>query len=415
MTRFQTLSRSWKDPRKERTLRRVLSGVGLALVVAIGLGLVVQHRAEEKAAFRLRAGIPSSAEGFASALAQSLGVETRPGHDLRFVGNGAVFDALADDIRHASESVHVDIFIWQKGEASSKLLSAIEQRPKGVECRVLADDAGSPGFEEDIAPRLRVAGCDARLFRPKIGTEDEVARNHRKIVVVDGRIAYTGGFGIRDEWLGDGHTDEAWRDENVRFTGPAVRDAQQAIAENWQEAGGGLLPAKSFVSYDGAYRAEGVRAAFLGSTAHPIVSRAERLMQLVFTAATRRLWIANAYFVPPEPILDILKEKARAGVDVRLLVPGKKSDSRLSMGSQHMEYGSLTEAGVRAFEYVPSMMHAKTVVVDDELAVIGTINLEPLSMSKLDEDALVVQDRGVVAEMARRYEEDCGRSKPVVP
>jgi len=353
--------------------------------------------------------VPAAAPGFANAVFQSLGAEMRPGHEVRLVGNGAVFDALEEDIRHAQKSVHIDIFIWQKGIASDRLVAALTSRARaGVACRVLVDDVGSPGFDEEVRPRL--AGCEVRVFRRVGRTPDEAARNHRKIVVIDGRVAFTGGFAIRDEWLGDGVTNEAWRDANVRFTGPAVVTAQHAIAENWQEAGGALFPEDALAP---PIEAGPTVAAFVTSTATPVVSRAERLVHLLVRAATKRLWIANAYFVPPKGLLEVVEAKARAGVDVRLLVPGKKSDSTISLGSQHIAYGQLSKAGVRVFEYQPSMMHAKTMVVDDEIALVSTINLEPLSLGKLEEDALVVTDRSFNGDLARTFEADCLHARRV--
>jgi cardiolipin synthase len=389
----------------------------LGVLVAISLGMAMCERAEEKVQFHLRTEIPSKGDEFALAFFQSLGTPMRGGHEVSIVSNGAIFDRVAEDVRAAKVSVHFDVFIWQKGRASDQLLDALDARAKGVECRVLADDIGSPGFEKDIAPRLTRAGCEWRLFRRMPGGGDKLARNHRKIVVVDGRIGFTGGFGIRDEWLGDGVTAEAWRDENVRFTGPAVIEAQQAIAENWQEAGGALFPQSAFPAdedRDPDFDPWGsANAAFISSTASPVLSRAERLVQILIRAAKKRLWIANAYFVPSDEILDLVKEKAGAGVDVRLLLAGKKSDSRISMGSQHVAYGPLTRNHVRIFEYQPSMMHSKTFVVDDEISVVGSINLEPLSFSKLEEDALVVQDRAFNEEMAKTFEADCKHAKEV--
>lgn len=348
------------------------------------------------------------------ALYQSVGAELRPGHTATIVGNGDVFTTIAKDIREAKVSVHFDVFIWQKGKASDVLIAAIAERPKGVQCRVLVDDAGSPGFEKEIAPKLAAASCEWRIFRQgRLPPEGGIfVRNHRKIVVIDGRIGITGGFGIRDEWLGDGVNAEGWRDENVRFTGPAVAAAQQAIAENWQEAGGALFPPNAFPTLD-ATDEGGISAAFVTSTASPIVTKADRLQQLLFAAAKKRLWIANPYFVPSDAITDILKGKAKAGVDVRLLVPGKKTDSKVSMVSQKTEYGSLVEAGVKPFEYEPSMMHSKTILVDDEIGVIGSMNLEPISLQRLEEDALVVQDRAFNAEMAKRFEADCTHARAI--
>jgi cardiolipin synthase len=251
-----------------------------------------------------------------------------------------------------------------------------------------------------VAPELEDAGCEVRDFRPIV----EIARNHRKIVVVDGRTAFTGGFGMRDDWLGSGREEDEWRDVAVRFQGPAVRDAQQGFAENWIEAGGALLPASAFVAAQPVGRA---RAAFVTSTGAPVITRADRLTQLMIAAGSERIWIANAYFVPSKVIQSQLAEKAALGVDVRVLTAGKKSDSKTSWGAQNSQYGELVEHGVRVWEYEPTMMHAKTMVVDDQLAVVGTINLDPLSLRELDEAALVIEDRAINEQLARSFETDC--------
>lgn len=405
--------------RRTRPSRRHLVVVALCIAVAavLGIGIRTWHRQEARHAFRLHGDVGPTAESLALALYQSTGASLRPGHEVRFVDNGAVFDAIAQEIRAATSTVHVDVYIWQKGRASDTLLAALSDRKAGVACRVVVDDLGSTHFEKEVQPALLARGCEVHVLRPLLEGDGKVARNHRKLVVVDGRVAFTGGFGIRDEWLGDGVTAEGWRDTNVRFVGSAVTEAQQAFAENWQEAGGALLPADVFPSF--APRAapaappDGAFAALVTSAGAPTVTRAERLVQLVIRSAQKRLWVANAYFVPPDGLLDAMKEKARAGVDVRLLVPGKKNDSKISEGSQVMAYDDLTAAGIRPFEYLPSMMHAKTIVADDAVAVIGSINLEPLSLTKLDEDALVVHDPAVNAELARRFEADCTHARAV--
>jgi cardiolipin synthase len=361
---------------------------------------------------------------FALALRQSLGTALRPGNEVAIFPNGHVFDALEEAIGAARASIDVVVYIWEKGAASDRMVAAITPRARaGVACRILVDAFGSSDFEKDVKPALTDAGCDARVFRPIPGVADE-ARNHRKIVVIDGAVGFTGGFGVRDDWLGNGESDAHWRDTNVRVKGPAVSDMQQAFAENWQEAGGPLLGPDAF-PFDRAPGAAagvtdspgpgaptgGVLAAFVASTGAPVVTRAERLTQLAVATAKKRLWISNAYFVPSRAILDELGEKARAGVDVRILSPGRKSDSKPAFFSQHAEYGDLVKAGVRVWEYLPSMMHAKTMVVDDGLAVIGSINLDPLSLNILDEGALVIEDPATVEALAALFVADMARSE----
>ncbi len=367
---------------------------------------------DSPAGFELRAAVPATSPGFELALFQTLGVSLTPGHEVKLASNGAIFDELETAIRGARSSVHVVMYIWEKGAASDRVLSALRERAKaGVACRIVIDDFGSPDFDEDVRPALAAAGCEVRTFRPILRGEDELARNHRKIVVVDGRIAFVGGFGVRDDWRGDGVMGDGWRDANVRFTGPSVAQAQQAIAENWLEAGGALFPADAFPS---ATASGPAAAAVVTSTAAPSGSRAERLTQLMIQAATRRLWIANAYFVPSRAIRAMLARKAEEGVDVRLLVPShEKNDSKASAGIEPLQVGELIRRGVRVLAYQPSMMHAKTMVVDDELATVSSINLDPLSLGKLEEVALVVKDRAFADDLARTFEEDSVRSRPV--
>lgn len=381
------------------------------LCALLAAGFFACRKQEDGQAFQLRTPVPSAGAPFAAALYQGLGVELRPGHHVALVANGAVFDALVDEIRRATSSMHVLLYIWEKGAASDRVVAALVERARaGVACRILVDDFGSPDFAKDVQPALAAAGCEVRLFRPLPGAGDKLARNHRKVVVIDGRVAFTGGFGIRDSWLGDGVTADGWRDANVRFTGPAVAQAQQAVAENWQEAGGALFPANAFPPPATSGPA---LAAVVTSTISPVLTRTERLIQILIQAAQKRLWIANAYFVPSRAILEMIERKASEGVDVRLLMPGKKSDSKTSAGAQHMEYGSLVARGVRVFEYQPSMMHAKTMLVDDELSVVGSMNLDPLSLGKLEEVALVVQDRAFAATLAQTFEADVKHARAV--
>lgn len=364
-------------------------------------------RPQRSDAFQLSAVIPPSGDALALALFQSLGVRMRRGHQVAWLNNGTVFDTLIEAIGRARTSVHIVLYIWHKGAASDRVIAALLDRAKqGVACRILIDAFGSSDFEKNIAPPLSEAGCEVRIFRPLPG-KDKLARNHRKIVIVDGKLAITGGFGVRDDWLGDGVHDDGWRDSNVRFSGPAVAEAQQAFAENWQEAGGELLP-------DGAFPAleelGGAPAAFVASTAS-VVTRAERLTQVMIAAARQRVWISNAYFVPSRGVVELICQKARAGIDVRILAPGTKSDSKTSFGAQHTEYHSMMKCGVRVWEYQPSMMHAKTMLVDDELVLVGSINLDPLSLTKLEEVALIAEERHLATELGQAFVADCALSK----
>jgi cardiolipin synthase len=371
-------------------------------------GAYFKFAGREAAAFHLNAPEPPALQAFSNALYQSVAVPLRSGHEVQILDNGDVFDTLVADLERAKSSIHVLMYIWEPGTASDRVSHAIIERAQaGVQCRILVDAFGSSGFAKRLAPPLEQAGCEVKVFRPLPGY-DKLARNHRKIVVIDGKLAFTGGFGIRDNWLGGGLKKDEWRDTQVRFRGPAVLSAQQAFAENWQEAGGALLPESAFPE---AFAEGPARAAFVSSTASPIVTRAERLTQLMIGFARQRIWISNAYFVPSDAILRLLADKAAHGVDVRVLVAGQHSDSKTSFGAQQFEYGSLVKRGVRVWEYMPSMLHTKAMLVDSELALVGSINLDPLSLNKLEEGALAVQDPTVNERLAQNFLQDCTRAK----
>ncbi|MBC7976582.1 MAG: Cardiolipin synthetase [Myxococcales bacterium] len=389
---------------------------GALATLALVLGLTWCRPGASDTAYELDVPVPSSGPGFALALYQTVRAELRPGHEITLLDNGAVFDALIAELGRARSSIHISMYIWAPGVVSQRLSAALIERARaGIACRVLVDAFGSSDFPSTIRPALVDAGCEVRIFRPLPGV-DALARNHRKLIVIDGRRAIVGGFGVRDNWLGDGVHGEGWRDSNVLFAGPSVRDAQQAFAANWQEAGGGLLPETTFPVLTGAgATGEGdakgtAAAAFVASTASPVVTEAERLTQLVIAAAHKRLWITNAYVVPSRAIRRLLLRKAAAGVDVRILAPGSKSDSKPALVAQQKVYRELLAGGIRIWEYTPSMIHGKTMLADDELAVIGSINLDPLSLNKLDEAALVIVDRTVAAALARQFESDLGHA-----
>jgi cardiolipin synthase len=400
-----------EKPRRHHRGKKLL--IAAALLVFFICGGILWRRSLQSNQFRLEADVASSGEGLSSALEQTVGAPLRDGHKVEVLENGSVFDALVDEIGKARVTVHVEMYIWTKGRASDRVIAALKQRHQGVRCRILLDWIGSLFRGHEVDDGLRDAGCELAIFREH---EAPTARNHRKNAVIDGKVGFIGGFGVDDRWLGEAQDEDHWRDTNVRVEGKAVADMQEAFTEDWEEATGEVLPGPIFPKETTAPESVGLKepgkalAAFVRSTASPIVTRSERLSQLYVSAAHKRLWIANAYFVPGKAVLELLAKRAAAGVDVRLLVPGRQSDSKLSFLIQQREYGDLQKAGVRIWEYKPSMMHAKTMVVDSELSLIGSVNLDPLSLGKLEEGALVVQDEATAARLARDFEADCSHS-----
>ena len=350
---------------------------------------------------------------FENALFQTVGATLRPGNRVEPVDNGAVFDAAVKIIGTAKRSVHIETFIWTSGAVSDRIIDAIAKRARdGVACRILVDAVGSPNFG-GLQTRLHGLGCEAHRLRPIPG-QDDIARDDRKMVIVDGRIGITGGFGIDDKWDGDGVRDDPpqWRDSNVLVEGPAVLDMQQAFAENWQEATGALLPDSDFPRPADAGPSPAV---FVKSKENSIATADDRLTQLLIASAKKRIWISNAYFVPSTPVMALLTRKAHEGVDVRVLAAGDKTDTVPYLPSQRARMDQLARDGVRGYEYEPTMMHGKTILLDDEVVMVGSTNLDALSLNHMDEGALVVVDRRLAQEEERRFLQDLSHSKERVP
>lgn len=342
--------------------------------------------------------------------------QLRPGHQVELVCNGRIFEVIEQEIARARSSIHLCIYIWRPGNVSDRLVAALEERARaGVACRLLVDAMGSRGgFEKHVRPRLERAGCEVRRFHPPRLRHfwRLLLRNHRKLLVIDGRVGLTGGWCISDEWDGHGRGEHEWRDTNVRVLGPAALAQMQAtFSEDWQHAGGAPLPPDSFPTL----APEGpAHAAFIQSRARPGAEPAERMLEEVFSAARRRLWISSGYFAINDAFTRLLIGLQRAGVDVRVLVPGPINDVPVARAMQRSTYRSLLKHGVRLWEYQPTMMHAKTAVVDEDQCIVGSTNLDPFSLNVLQEGSLVVKDPALNTALARAFLEDLDVSREVL-
>ncbi|MBN1205441.1 MAG: cardiolipin synthase B [Myxococcaceae bacterium] len=368
----------------------------------------VRRRHEMKGPFHL----PPGPDGFSFVLYQSTGIRLEEGHRVELLENGRVFERMLEDIRQARESIHILVYIWRPCELSDRFVEALRERVRaGVRCRVVVDPVGSEevsgdrDFDQKVERRLVEGGVEVHYYRLLAGKVlgRLLGRNHQKLVIVDGRIGYTGGFGIWKVWEGDGREPEQWRDTHVRVEGPSVERMQLTFSRSWQECGGGLLRPEDL---PGPRHVGPVRAAFVDSIGKLGMTDAERMVRVVIAAARRRLWIANAYFTPPKAILEQLVHKVHEGVDVRVLAPGPVHDVPLVRASQRANYEQLLRAGVRIWEYQASMMHAKTLLVDDWLSVVGSTNLDSLSLNKLSEGSMVLADKETARTLERCWERD---------
>lgn len=391
---------------------RIAFAAGVATGAA--LGTLMRHWWGRKARYgpwgSVARGLPQGVDSVDLALLQTTATQMVGGNRVTLRDNGEVFDAIEETIRAARRSVHVDVYIWKPGPPGDRIADLVCRRAReGVAVRILVDPVGSTGFHEGLRDRLLEAGCEVSYFRPFHRHPLSITgRNHRKLVVVDGRVALTGGFCIAPEWTGNGLSPREWRDSNAEVEGPVVRQMQVAFANHWLETGGSVLPAAEF---ERVRPAGGARAAYVTSTDVKGLSHARWVTHVALAAAQRRVWIANAYFAPPPAVLGALCARPQQGVEVRLLLPGPHQDHPSVTFIQHRLFRHLDRSGVKVYEYQPSMIHAKTMLVDDRLVVIGSMNLDFLSMDWLEEGALVVDDRLFAAEFERRWRIDLARSR----
>lgn len=353
---------------------------------------------------------PVEVQDLPQTLRENTGADTVAGNSLELIENGAVFDVMTRDIGAARESVHIVSFIWRGEDGPSERMGqALLRRRAGVECRIVIDPYGSLKFSESLEERLRASGCDIRRYGLRRDLRP-TARNHRKIQIVDGRMAVTGGWGIWRSWEGGGLKRDEWRDTAVRVEGPVVSQMQAAFEQSWREAGGAPLPAGA---YPRLTRRGPTRAAFVASSPRSGPSAAERMTYAVIASARRQIWIANSYFIPDQALIDLLSSKRRAGVDVRVLAPGPVHDVPPVRAAQRATYERLLAAGVRIFEYQPSMMHAKTMLVDGRVVVIGSTNIDKLSFDRLEEGSVVADAPLLARKLREHLEVDFTNSKEI--
>ena len=317
------------------------------------------------------------------------------------------FADMLKSIRGAQKSITFESYIWWSGEIGAEFTRAlIERAQAGVKVHLLFDALGSGKIDEDAVKSMKAAGVEVERYNPwRWNTLARINnRTHRKIMVVDGRIAYTGGAGIGDEWL-------VWRDTQYRIEGPVVGQVQAAFIENWIEVTGRVLHGPEYFP---ELKPAGNETAQFIVTSPGGGSESMQLMYLVsIAAAAKSIKLSAAYFVPDEVEIRTLVAAAKRGVRVQLVVPGPATDSPLVRRASRSTWGELLRAGVEFYEYQPTFFHCKVMIVDDVWVSVGSTNFDARSFSVNDEANLNVYDRDFAGEQARIFAEDLKRSRRI--
>lgn len=343
----------------------------------------------------------------------------RGGRARLLVGADMYVPALMEQISGAKSTIHLMTYVWQPGQFSDEVLGALEERAlAGVTVRLLLDGHGGRDVPEDRLEALREAGLRVAVFSPLELLEFVTVhkRNHQRAIVVDGEVAFVGGVGIADEWLDRAGEGPGWRDDLSLVTGPLARSVQSAFAQTWFSVTGELLTGPdSYPSTSDAAPGEFIALHVPVSSAPSAGSHPLRtVFWLSFATARERIWITNPYFVPTEEVRNMLAARARDGVDVRLVTAGAHVDIPWVRWAAQHRYAEMLEAGVRVFEYEPTLIHSKRLVVDGTWSVIGSANLDIRSIRLNHENVLTIVDEGFAAELEGAFEEDLAGSKEIL-
>lgn len=345
-------------------------------------------------------------------LAGLTGGAVTTGNACQVLQDGALFPVMEADIAAAKCSVHLETFVWTAGTVERRFVELLSRKAReGVAVRLLIDAMGGSGGDDDNLKRLAAAGVQLTIYcKPHWWNLRRFNhRTHRKLLIVDGSIGYTFGHGIADQWLGQGEDEKHWRDTAVRVEGPAVEALQAVFMENWVEesqcvpAGNACFPQLDAKGDSDAH--------VVSSASRDSVSSVALLYTVAIACARREVIIQNPYFAPDDGMCELLVMMVKRGVTVHLMVPGAHTDSPFVRRAGCRLYLQLLEGGVRLYEFMPTLIHQKIVIVDEIWSHIGSTNFDSRSLSLNEEVGIGIRDQRIARELKAAFENDLRRSR----
>lgn len=357
--------------------------------------------------------LASSDAQFRTSMGALFGSNSIPGNRVETLVNGnEIFPAMLRAMRAARNTITFETYIYWRGDIADQFADVLAEKARaGVSVKVLLDWVGSIPMDEGLIQKMRTAGVEVVRFRPvKWNTLDRINnRTHRKLLIADGLIGFTGGVGIGDEWNGDARTPAEWRDTHYQLEGPAVSELQAAFAEHWIEATGELLMGDRYfpaLAPIGDFDAQVV----LSSTHQRNVMHL--MLMTAFASAERNIRIGTPYFVPDAITRSQLLEARKRGVEIEIIVPGAKTDARVVRNASRYFWGELLRAGVSIHEFEPTMYHSKVVIVDGIWTSVGSTNIDERALRLNDEANINFHDRRFAQRQIELFEADLKRSTP---
>ena len=401
--------------RKFQRKTKLLLAISIAVVATFFLTLLFLNlRAGEKQIlYQVEHRFAVSDPQFVRSMNHLLGPGILSGNRITALQNGdEIFPAMLGAIRGARETITFETYIYWSGDIGRKFSEALSERARaGVKVHVLLDAVGTGKLDQQALDEMKAAGVEVEKYHPL--TWHTVARmnnrTHRKLLVVDGRIGFTGGVGIADLWAGHAEGKDHWRDSHYRLEGPAVAQMQAAFTDNW-------IKTRAQVLFGSEYFPElkpvGESPAQVFKSSRGEDSESVRLMYLLSIAsATASIRLQAAYFVPDELAIDTFIAARKRGVKIEIIVPGPNMNAKLVQSASRSLWGALLDAGVQIYEYQPTMYHCKVMIVDDVWVSVGSTNFDDRSFRLNDEANLNIYDAACAAEQVTVFEADKLKSR----
>lgn len=370
--------------------------------------------AQDQETVRVSSPVAAEDPRFVEYVASLVGSPVLQGDVYTVLRNGnEAFPAMLDAIRQARSRVSFESFIYSDGQVGDQFTQAlIEAAQRKVSVRIVLDDFGGE-ISGETQQKLRNAGVGIVMFNPvrPWTLEETNYRTHRKVLVVDGDVAFTGGIGLADHWIGNADAEEHWRDTQFKVVGPSVRALEAAFYENWLESGGIAVPALDPASPP---LNAGARSMVLWSNPTAGVSNVKLVYLLAIAGARRTLDIQSPYIVLDESTRWVLDDARRRGVRVRILTDGEITDAKPVKYASREGYQQLLENGYEVYEFEPTMMHVKAVIVDGIFSIIGSANFDNRSFELNDEVVIGASDSALAAALTQDFEKDMARSKRIM-
>ena len=390
----------------------LFGAIGAALLTVLALNFVgPERRIRHEVSHRYTIDDPQ----FRREIGTLLGPALIGGNRVHNLENGdQVFPAMLTAIGAARHSINLETYIYWSGKIGQQFASALEERARaGVDVNVLIDWVGSQKMDEAMLEEMRAAGVEIQFYHPlrwyHLARMNN--RTHRKLLVVDGRVGFTGGIGIADEWLGDASHPGEWRDSHYQVEGPVVAQMQAAFLDNWISLTGRVLQGEEY--FPPLTPVAAADAQVFTSSPEGGADSMQLMYLLSIAAAERTIDLSAAYFVPDELTREVMIDALKRGVRLRILVPGEHMDVELVRKASRAGWGELLEAGALIHEYQPTMFHCKTLIVDGVLVSVGSTNFDNRSFRVNDEANLNVYDREFARQVTAVFENDLARARRV--